>query len=362
MAEAKLSGAIVGSGRMGLKHAEAMRDSGEFEVVAACDVDLKRAVELGDKFEDVCAYDDLGKMLQAERPDVVVIATDGASHAELTALVAQARPQRTVRPRAISCEKPMAVSLGEARRMVEACRENGVALIVNHQRRLSAPLLAMRRLIEEGAVGEVYLIRASCAGDVLGDGTHAVDSVRWLAGDADVRWVLGQVYRDKPNAAEPKSMTTKPSGGYRYGYPVETGGVATFEFATGVRGELFCGSARLPGRAYQDYEVFGTKGRLWRAGDSADPPLLIQTDAGGGWRPVDVGAAGGQFDPMVESYRLLARTIRTATLHPLSGDSALKGQEVLMAIYESARTNARIELPLAQGEFPLQLMIDAGQV
>ena len=75
MAEAKLSGAIVGSGRMGLKHAEAMRDSGEFDVVAACDVDLQRAVELGDKFGDVCAYDDLGSMLQAERSDVVVIAT-----------------------------------------------------------------------------------------------------------------------------------------------------------------------------------------------------------------------------------------------------------------------------------------------
>ena len=357
MAEEKLSGAIVGCGRMGLRHADAMRDSGEFEMVAACDVDLEKARAISPN-----AFGDVQEMMSAARPDVVCIATAGVTHAELTVRVAAARPQRTVRPRGICCEKPMAVDLGEARRMVDACRENNVALIVNHQRRLSAPLRAMRRLIEEGAVGDVYLIRASCPGDVLGDGTHAVDSVRWLAGDADVRWVLGQVYRDGPDESQPRSMTTKPSGGYRYGYPIETGAVGVFEFTSGVRAELYCGAVRLPGRAYQDYEVFGTKGRLWRAGDSAEPPLVIQDGADGGWRPVNVGAAGGQFDPMVESYRLLARTIREFAPHPLSGDSALKGHEVLMAIHESARTNARIELPLKQGEFPLQLMIDAGQV
>ncbi len=352
MAE-KLTGAIVGCGRMGLRHAEAMRESGEFEVVAGCDVDLERARAISPN-----AYSDVREMLSAARPDVVCVATAGASHADLVVPIAQA----AARPRGICCEKPMAVGLGEARRMVEACRENGVALIVNHQRRLSAPLVTMRRLIEEGAIGDVYLIRASCPGDVLGDGTHAVDSVRHLAGDADVRWVIGQVYRDRPDESEPRSMTTKPSGGYRYGYPIETGAVATFEFSTGVRAELFCGATRLPGRAYQDYEVLGTKGRLWRAGDSADPPLLIQDAEGGGWRPVDVGDAGGQFDPMTEEYRLFARTLREGAPHPLSGDSALKGHEVLMAVHESARTNARIELPLAQGEFPLQLMIDAGQV
>ncbi len=353
MAAEKLTGAIVGCGRMGQRHAEAMRESGEFEVVAGCDMELEKAQAISPN-----AYADVQEMLGAARPDVVCVATAGATHAELVVPIAQA----AVHPRGICGEKPMAVGLGEAQSMVDACRENGIALIVNHQRRLSAAMVVMRRLIEEGAIGDVYLIRASCSGDVLGDGTHAIDSVRHLAGDADVKWVLGQVYRDKPDESQPRSMTTKASGGYRYGYPIETGAIATFEFVTGTRAEFFCGAMRLPGRAYQDYEVFGTEGRLWRAGDSADPPLVILDQSGGGWRPVDVGDAGGQFDPMTEEYRLFARTLREGAPHPLSGDSALKGQEVLMAIHESARTNARIELPLQQGEFPLQLMIDAGQV
>ena len=123
-----------------------------------------------------------------------------------------------------------------------------------------------------------------------------------------------------------------------------------------------CGSTARSIRSILPFEVFGTKGRLWRAGDSADPPLLIQDESASGWRPAPGVQTGGQFDPMTESYRLLARTIRKGAPHPLSGGSALKGQEVLMAIHESARTNARIELPLQQGEFPLQLMIDAGQL
>jgi predicted dehydrogenase len=353
--DGKLSGAIVGSGRMGLKHADAMVASGGFAVAACADLDLSRAEELAARFPGASAYPDLDAMLEAARADVVVIATAGVTHADLTVAAAQSRP------RGICCEKPMAVSLGQARAMVAACRASDVALIVNHQRRLSAPLVAMRRLVEEGAVGDVYLMRASFPGDILGDGTHAVDSLRWLAGDEDVRWVLGQVYRNAPDPDEPRSMTTALSGGCRYGYPVETGAVGVFEFASGVRAELYAGEMRLPGRGYQDYEVIGTKGRLWRAGDAADPPLLVEDDSEGGWREAPVAEAGGQFDPMTEAYRLFVRTLRCGAEHPLSGGSALKTTEVLMAIHESARTHTRVDLPLQQEAFALQLMIDAGR-
>ena len=44
------------------------------------------------------------------------------------------------------------------------------------------------------------------------------------------------------------------------------------------------------------------------------------------------------------------------------GESALKGHEIVMAIYESARTRSRIELPLKQDAFPLQVMVDEGQM
>ena len=239
--------------------------------------------------------------------------------------------------------------------MVAACKENGAKLIVNHQRRMSAVMLRMRELIVEGALGDVYLIRVTNAGDVLSDGTHAVDSMRWLAGDQDVKWVLGQVYRKEPPAGEAKAPGYHVSGGYRYGHPIETGAMGVFEFASGLRGELLDGEVRFPGRQYQDYEVIGTKGRLWRPGDRGE--LVIQDEKGGGWRPVEIPEAYKARREMTESYREFARMIREGGPHPLSGDSALKDQELVMAVYESARTHARVDLPLQQDAYPLSLMI-----
>ncbi len=217
----------------------------------------------------------------------------------------------------------------------------------------------MRELIEEGAIGDVYLIRSSNAGDVLSDGTHAVDSVRWLAGDQDMKWVLAQVYRDAPPAGEEKAGGYHTSGGWRYGHPVETGAFAVVEFESGLRAELLTGKVAFPGRAYQDYEVIGTKGRLWRPGDRGEPPVSILDEQGGGWRAVELPETERRGE-MSESYRQFARMMLEGGDHPLSGDSALKDQEVVMAIYESARTHQRIEMPLEQEEYPLALMLSEG--
>jgi predicted dehydrogenase len=264
--------------------------------------------------------------------------------------------------RGICCEKPMATCLGDGRAMVEACRESGTALIVNHQRRMGADIVGMRRLILEGAIGDVYLIRGTCAGDMLGDGTHLVNSVRALAGDEEVKWVLGQVYREPPDPSEPRGMGHVPSGGWRYGYPIETGAMATFEFESGLRAELLTGDVRLPGRAYQDYEVFGSEGRLWRPGDAADPPVLILDERGGGWREAPLDGPDAQFSPMAAVYAAFRRTLTEGEPHPLGGESVLKGLEVVMAVHESARTRSRVSLPLKQPAFPLRLMIEADQL
>ncbi len=353
-----LRSAIVGCGGISRAHSRVMAESADFEVVAVCDVREEAARAAAEKLPGATAYTDMQEMLAAAQPDVVAVCTATDSHARLTIEAAAAGAG----VRGICCEKPMATCMGEGREMVAACRENGVSLIVNHQRRMGADLVQMRRLIEAGALGDVHLIRASCQGDLLSDGTHLVDSIRWLAGDEDVAWVLGQVYRKKPDPAEAKSGGYTASGGHRYGHPIETGAIGVLEFASGARAEMLCGGAHLPGRQYQDYEVFGTKGRLWRRGDRGEPPVLIQDERGGGWReaPLDPDIAGRQA--MTESYRAFARMIRQGEPHPLSGDSSLKDLEVLMAAYESARTNAKVELPLEQDAFPLQLMMDDGRL
>ncbi len=346
---APLKAAVVGAGRMCRRHAAAMAQSGQFALAAVCDLSEQAAREAADEL-GVAAYTDLDAMLAAENPDVVTIATPGATHAALTEQVAAAGVS------GICCEKPMATCLGAGHRMVEACRQHDVALIVNHQRRMGEEMVTMRRLIEEGAVGELRLLRGSCAGDLLTDGTHLVNSLRHLAGDEEAAWVLGQMHRTEPDPAEPRSSDTKKSGGYRYGYPVEDGAMAVVGMASGLRMELFTGDARLMDRPYQDYEGVGTAGRLWREGDAGEPPLRLQDGRRAGWQAIPQDESGPK--PMTRVYLALARTLRDGAVHPLAGESVLKGLEMVMAVQESARTGARIELPLQQGAYPLALMIE----
>lgn len=336
--------------RMGRSHARSMQRLDAYQVVGLCDLNAELAGELvTEAFPDAKAYTDYQEMLAAEQLDVVAVCTPTDSHAQLTIAVAETGV------RGICCEKPMATSLGDGRAMVRACEENGVKLIVSHQRRMGPDLLTMRRLIDEGAIGEVYLVRGGCQGDLLSDGTHLIDSLRWLAGDSPVQWLLGQIHRETPDPEEEHGIGFHRSGGYRYGHMIENGAMAVIEFESGLRAEMFTGSMHMRGRPYQDYEVLGTKGRLWRNGDQADPPLRIQDEEAGGYR-VLMNDPDAPAHAQVNMYAALARTIREGTPHPLSGESGLADLEVIMAIHESARTHNRIEFPLEQEAYPLLLM------
>ncbi|HLV33665.1 MAG TPA: Gfo/Idh/MocA family oxidoreductase [Spirillospora sp.] len=351
----RLTMAIVGYRGMGRGLAQTAASLDAYQMIAGCDLVEERIRDFEAAFPGAKGYTDYARMLAEARPDVVIVATNNVTHAALTIQAAEAGV------RGVYCEKPMAASYGDARRMVQVCTEHQVALAVNHQRRLLPVFQTMRQLIESGSLGEVTLIRASCAGDVLSDGTHLVDTVRHLSGDDAVKTVFGQVYRLKPDPDEPKSGGYDVTGGYRYGHPVEDGAMAVLDFDSGLRAEIFTGAMQPRGGKYQMYEVFGTEGRLLRNGDAANPPLLLQTT--GAWEPVEiVGEAADSRAAIADSLSRLARTILHGESHPLSGASALKVQEIVMAIYESARLHQRLELPLQQARFPLEIMIENGEI
>ena len=358
-AQTPLRTAIVGLRGMGLGHARTVLELPEYQLVAGCDLKEELSSQFKKEFPGTRAYADYSKMLAQERPEVVVIVTNSVTHAALTIQAAESGV------RGVYCEKPMATCLADGRSMVETCQRHGVALAVNHQRRLAPVFQTLRRLMNEGAIGDIDLIRASCAGDVLSDGTHLIDTVRHLAGDAEVKWVFGQVHRTPPNPDEPRGMGYDASGGWRYGHPIETGAMAVLEFTTGLRAEIFTGSLQPKGLQYQDYQIFGKKGRFHRPSDGADPNLLIQTIDHEGWRPVEFDkgeSKPGSEKAMLTSYQLFAKMVWDGAPHPLSGISGLKDLEVVMAIYESSRLRDKVILPLQQPRYPLEILIEKGDM
>jgi len=379
-----LRAVLVGCGGMGRSQARNLDQLDEFDFVAACDRDEEQLAKITEEF-GVKGYTDFAAMMEREKPETVSICTPNNSHAPLTIQAAG------MGVKGVYCEKPMATNYADARRMVEACRDAGIPLVINHQRRLGSDLVEAKRLIDAGAIGDVLLVRGNNAGDILSDGTHAIDSMQWMTGDQSAKWVFGQIHRTELHQTSKEAGTgTGDEGrhkgvapGFRYGHVIETGGMGVWQLADGIRVELFCGDLREEGRVYQDYEVIGTKGRIWRKDDRFVPENLFISDVDGGdleitrddghvmprsvegggrgrWRRVELDIEQRR-DLKLDAYQLFAKMIHEEGVdHPMSGERALRGFEILMSIYESARTHRRIQPPLEQEQFPLELMVAAG--
>lgn len=338
---------LVGCGKMGQIQAKILASLPEFKLTGACDINTDStnaaATATGAK-----PYADFDAMLAEQRPDAVAICTANDTHAAYTIAAAKFPGVRGV-----FCEKPMATNMADARAMVAACREKKIPLAINHMRRIRECLKEMRRLMQSGAIGPVTLFRGQCAGDILSDGSHLIDSVLFFAGDEPVEWVFGQIHRIVDPA--------KPRDRWRYGHVVESGGVGVFQFKSGLRAEILCGDMREASTQYHDLSLFGATGRLWHKSDFW-PNVEIQDTASGGWRVVPLPQPDPNDWGIHDAYRMFADAIHNGTVHPMNGDIALRGFEVLMAVYESARLHRKIKLPLEQDRFPLELMIEAHQL
>lgn len=347
--------AVVGLGKPGLHHALCLFSQfADFQLVGGCDPSNEARTAFNAELPKIPAFGSLRELLEKTHPEIVVLATNETPRCRLALEAVEAGV------RGLFVEKPMAVGFGDALRLTEICEQRDVPLVVNHQRRTLPVFRTMRRLIEEGAIGEVRLIRASCAGDLISDGTHLINTVNFLFQEAKALWASGMI--DILPKTPMKSYETFT--GTRSGHRVEYGSFGLVEYATGQRAEFYVGSMQLSGTKYQTYEVVGSRGTLRRDGDSAEPPLLMQHETHAGWTPVSLDIPPNYVPPnslaVAENYQSFARVLRGEMLlseHPLNARSALACHEILSAIYESARLRDRVMFPLTQSEFPLELLL-----
>ncbi|MDT0330599.1 Gfo/Idh/MocA family oxidoreductase [Nocardiopsis lambiniae] len=145
---------LVGAGRMGAFHARtlAQRLPG-VRLAAVADPAPGAARALADELGCPTALTDIDRLFSDPGIDAVVIATPARTHADLVVAAARAG-------KAVYCEKPMAVSLADADRAIDAAREAGVQLQVGFNRRYDAGFRAARARIDAGAVGTPQLLRS----------------------------------------------------------------------------------------------------------------------------------------------------------------------------------------------------------
>ena len=120
MSKTKYRVGIIGCGGIGTRYATAFQQLGDrVEVVAACDILEEKVNALVEQFEIPSAYTDMQQMLSKERLDIIGVTTHNREHVEPIIAAAEAGAK------AILCEKPMALNMKDADRVIETCERSG---------------------------------------------------------------------------------------------------------------------------------------------------------------------------------------------------------------------------------------------
>ncbi len=191
MKKDKLGIALIGAGRAGMIHGKNFCGLVPHASLAAVvDPLAETARNAAAELEVDNYYTDYRQVLADDRIDAVVVVTPTRFHCEIVEAAAKAGKH-------ILCEKPMAMTLPECRQMILAAEQNHVKLQIGFMRRFDSSFVEAKRLVENGAVGQVVMIRSHTRGPSVPQpwmydlsqsngplaevNSHDIDTLRWFA-------------------------------------------------------------------------------------------------------------------------------------------------------------------------------------
>lgn len=313
-------------------HAEGYKASGECEIVALADISEENARAFQERHGGEHIYTDYQAMLAEQQLDIVSISTWPHLHAPMVIAAAEAGVK------AIHCEKPMAPTYGEARRMVEVCEDRRCQLTFNHQRRFGQVFREAKRLLKSGAIGELRRLEGT-TGNMFDWGTHWFDMLFFYNDETPVEWVIGQI--DLRNIE------------YVFGAPLESQGICQFKFTNGVEGLMTTGISAFEPLTNR---LIGTQGTI-EVGISDDVPLRYWGAGMSNWEIVPTSGGLHPQDAVTLGVLDLIDALETGREPELSARRALRTTEVIFATYESSRRRGRVDLPLDIDDSPLAAML-----
>ncbi|HHW48295.1 MAG TPA: Gfo/Idh/MocA family oxidoreductase [Clostridiaceae bacterium] len=207
--EKELRVGIIGCGGIAFgKHMPSLAKQKNVEMTAFYDVVTEKAEKAAKEFggKEAKVYDDYRKLLEDKSIDVVHICTPNKSHAEITIAALEAGKH-------VMCEKPMAKTAADARKMLEAAKRTGKKLTIAYQNRYRPDSQYLKKLCDDGELGEIYFAKAHAirrravptwgvflneeeqgGGPLIDIGTHALDLTLWMMNNYKVKYVVGNVY------------------------------------------------------------------------------------------------------------------------------------------------------------------------
>jgi predicted dehydrogenase len=301
-----------------------------------------KADHLALRFKVAATYDEPERLLDEVAVDFVDICTAVETHADLVLLAAR-------RKLPVVCQKPMAPSWEEAERMVQACRQAGVPFFVNENWRWQTPIRALKQVLDEGAVGDVFRARITMVSGfpvfanqpflrevehfILMDmGSHLLDTARFLFGEAETLYCqTRRVHTDIRGEDVATVMLRSRSGatvlvemGYAENYLERDHFPQTFVFVEGTKG-----SAELaPDYWLRVTTASGTHARR------VPPPRYAWADP----------AYEVVHSSIVPCQANLLAALRGEAQAETTGEDNLRTMRLVFAAYESASAGKVIQL------------------
>lgn len=353
---------IIGCGSIGPTHAGAIQQIEDARLVAVADTVAARAENMAETFNVARVYDSHEALLSDADIDVVCICTPSGLHADATIAALRAGKHVIV-------EKPMEVSLEACDRMIAAADETGKKLSVISQHRFDSATMMVKQAIDEGKLGHIILADATVkwwrtqeyydsgdwrgtwefdgGGALMNQGVHTVDLLQWLAGG------VSSLYAQTRTAAHERME-------------VEDTAVAALTFASGAVGTFTATTAAYPGFAVR-LDIYGTEGSAVIEGDRLKTMVLksgasyngegtaahalsvaqggtasVKDEAGERDEEMELGEVWG--DAHRAQIEDVIRAIRTDTQPLIDGRAARKPLEIILGVYESARTGQPVTL------------------
>jgi 1,5-anhydro-D-fructose reductase (1,5-anhydro-D-mannitol-forming) len=311
---------------------DAIRSQPGNEVVTVLSSDADRAVNYA-KDNNIASHStDLNAVLSDPRVNAVYISTTNELHEAQTLAAAKAGKH-------VLCEKPLSLTLGGARNMVDACAKAGIVLATNHHLRNAATHRKIRELIRSGAIGtplfvlvfhanylpprlQGWRINKPGGGVVLDSTIHDADTLRFILG------------------TEPRSVTAVTQQANLASGELEDGVMAVLRFEDNVLVQIH-GAYTLK-YAINGIEIHGTEGSIVARG------VMTQQPTG----RVYLRNANGEEEIPIEHENLYMRAlaafnaaIRGEGQPSASGEDGVRSLAVALAVLESARTGKQVEIP-----------------
>jgi len=336
--------ALVGCGRIAKNHFEALaKHAGRAELVAVCD-HKPEALAAAAAATGAAGFASLDALLAGSDADIVVLATPSGLHSQQAIACARAG-------RHVLSEKPMATKFEEGQAMVRACRDAGVKLFVVKQNRLNTTVQLVKKAIEQGRFGRIFLSTVNVfwtrpqayydaapwrgrwdldGGAFMNQASHYVDLLDWLVGPVDSVHAYTATL-DRDIEAEDTGVL---SARLRHG-GLASINVTMLTYPQNLEGSITIlgekGTVKIGGTAVNKIDH-------WQFAEAQPEDEAVRSAS------YETGSVYGFGHPLY--YDNVIKTLRGEVDAAVDGYEGLRSLEILVAAYRSARDGQRVGLPL----------------